>query len=67
MTTSDLKDVYCQEILRLEPYIKVKNICEQVGIAKSNMSYFLKHGRDERVSVVKLQKFLDFVRNMSEV
>lgn len=66
MITSGLKDVYRQEILRLEPYIKVQNICEQVGIAKSNMSYFLKHGRDERVSIEKLQKFLDFVKNITE-
>lgn len=60
---SGVKDVYRREILRLEPYIKVNNICKEVGISNSAMSYFLKKNRDELISIEKLEKFVNFVND----
>ena len=64
MRLSSIKDVYRQRILEIEPYIKVNNVCKQCGIANTNMSLFLKKGRDERISVEKLDRFLNFIENL---
>lgn len=57
------KEFYRQEILRIKPFINVSAICDQIGISRTPMHYFLK-GIDSALSFETLQKFLDFVDSL---
>lgn len=56
------KEFYRSEFLRLMYYVKMSNVCKALDISQSNFSWFLK-GRDERLSVDKLEQMYDFIFN----
>lgn len=57
-----LKSEYRDTILRMMDYVKVTKFCKPCGISQSALSYFLK-GRDELLSVQKLEFFVKYIRN----
>lgn len=54
------KEQYRQEILKIKPFINVAAICEEIGVTRQSMYYFLK-GLDSALSLETLRAFLDFV------
>lgn len=59
------KSEYRCTILRMMEYVKVTKFCSSLGIATSNLSYFLK-GRDERMSIDKLELLVNTIRSELE-
>lgn len=59
------KSEYRNTILRMMKYVKVTKFCNSLGIATSNLSYFLK-GRDERMSIDKLELLVNTIRSELE-